>query len=210
METFGQKKIIYDTNGFVSSVDNQKFLLNAFGQLVEHVTEGGVRVNYFYDQLGRLVAWTDSTSLLTQYFYTNPLKPFQLTYVHNPRNDQTQKLTYDHNDHLVMIESPAEVLYVACDQMGSPVLLFKADGSVVKRIRYTPFGEVFEDSQPSMKIPIGFHGGISSVHGTFVHIQGRVYEPAICQWISPDWMSLQNKMESPSDLFIYRLSLIHI
>ena len=204
VETFGQKKIIYDTNGFVSSVDNQKFLLNAFGQLVEHVTEGGVRVNYFYDQLGRLVAWTDSTSLLTQYFYTNPLKPFQLTYVHNPRNDQTQKLTYDHNDHLVMIESPAEVLYVACDQMGSPVLLFKADGSAVKRIRYTPFGEVFDDSQPSVKIPIGFHGGISSVHGTFVHIQGRVYEPAICQWISPDWMSLQNKVESPSDLFIYR------
>jgi len=55
-----------------------------------------------------------------------------------------------------------------------------------------------------MNIPVGFHGGISSIHGTFVHLQGRVYEPAICQWLSPDWMSLQNKIESPSDLFIYR------
>ena len=204
VETFGHKKIIYDNNGFVSSVDNQKFLLNAFGKVIEHVTEGGVRVNYYYDQLGRLAAWTDSTGQLTQYFFTNPIKTFQVTYVHNPRNDLTQKLTYDHNNHLVKIESPNEVIYVACDHLGSPVLLFKSSGSVVKRIRYTPYGEVFDDTQPNMNIPIGFRGGINSIHGTFIQIEGRVYEPAIAQWLSPDWMSLQNKMETPLDLFVYR------
>merc|ERR1711892_33755 len=203
-EDFGRKKIIYDTNGFVTAVDNQKFLHNGLSHLTEHVTEKGVKVNYYYDQLNRLVAWTDSTSLITQYFYTNPLNPEQVTYVHNPRNDMTQKLTYDANDHLVMIETPDEVLYVACDHLGSPVLLFKSNGNVVKRIRYTPFGEVFDDSQPNMHIPIGFRGGISSIHGTFIHTEGRVYEPAIKQWLSPDWMALQEKIESPFDLFIYR------
>ena len=204
VEAFGRKKVIYDENGFVRAVDNEKFLHNGLGQLTELVTGRGVRVSYYYDQLGRLVAWTDSTSLTTQYFYTNPLRPHQLTYVHNPRNDMTQKLSYDANDHLIMIETSDETLHVACDHLGSPVLLFKPNGNVVKHIRYGPFGEKFDDSQPNMHIPIGYRGGIASIHGTFIHLEGRIYEPTITQWLSPDWRSLQDNVQSPLDLFIYR------
>ena len=204
IENFGHQKVIYDSNGFVTSIDNQKFLYNGLGQLVELVTERGVKVNYYYDQMGRLVAWTDSTSLITQYFYTNPLKPDQVTYVHNPRNDMTQKLTYDANDHLIMIETSDESLYVASDHLGSPVLLFKSNGNIVKYIRYGPFGEVFDDTQPNMHIPIGYRGGISSIHSSITHVNGRLYDPSIKQWLTPDWMTLQNGISNPHELFLYR------
>ena len=141
---------------------------------------------------------------MTQYFYTDPLKPHLLTYVHNPRNDLTQKLSYDSNDHLIMIETADETLYVACDQLGSPVLVFKSNGNVVKHMRYGPFGEKFDDSQPNMHLPLGYRGGIASSHGTFLHLQGRIYEPKIKQWLSPDWRSLQDNVQSPLDIFIYR------
>ena len=204
IKSYGRQKVIYDSNGFVTAIDNQKFLHNGLGQLVELVTDRGVKVNYYYDQMGRMVAWTDSTSLITQYFYTNPMKPHQVTYVHNPRNDMTQKLTYDANDHLIMIETSEEVLYVACDHLGSPVLLFKSNGNVVKYIRYGPFGEVFDDTQPNMHIPIGYRGGISSIHGSFVHLNGRIYDPSIKQWLTPDWMSLQKEITNPQQLFLFR------
>ena len=204
------RKVMYDSNGFVAAIDNQKFLHNGLGQLVEHVTNKGVKVNYYYDQLNRLVAWTDSTSLITQYFYTNPIKPNQVSYVHNPRNDMTQKLTYDANDHLVMIETPDEVLYVASDHQGSPLLIVKQNGNVVKRIRYTTFGEISDDSQPGLHIPIGFCGGLASQHGGFLHLAGaageagRVYHPGIKQWLGPAWQSLQQSLTSPAQLYIYR------
>ena len=204
VEAFGRKKVSYEENGFVRSVENVKFHHNGLAQLTEVLTERGVRVSYYYDQLGRLLAWTDSTSLITQYFYTDPLKPHLLTYVHNPRNDMTQKLSYDSNDHLIMIETADETLYVACDQLGSPVLVFKSNGNVVKHIRYGPFGEKFDDSQPNMHLPLGYRGGIASIHGTFLHLQGRVYEPTIKQWLSPDWKSLQTNVQSPLEIFIYR------
>ena len=204
VEIFSHKKVIYDDNGFVTAIDNMKFLHNGLGQLTELVTERGVRVNYYYDQIGRLVAWADGTSLITQYFYTNPASPHQVTYVHNPRNDMTQKLTYDANDHLIMIETSDELLYVACDQLGSPVLLFKSNGVVVKYIRYGPFGEVFDDTHPGMHIPIGYRGGIASIHSSFIHLNGRIYETSIKQWLSPDWQSLQDNVVSPHQLFIYR------
>ena len=203
-EKFGRKTVIYDDNGFVTAIDNMKFLHNGLGQLTELVTERGVRVNYYYDQMGRLVAWADSTSLITQYFYTNPAKPHQVTYVHNPRNDMTQKLTYDANDHLIVIETSDELLYVACDQLGSPVLLFKSNGVVSKYIRYGPFGEVYDDTQPGMHIPIGYRGGISSIHGQFLHLNGRIYETSIKQWLTPNWKSLQEDVMTPQQLFLYR------
>ena len=205
VENFGRHRVMYDTNGFVTSIDGEKLLHNGLGQLVEMVTSSGVRVEYFYDQAGRLAAWSDSTGQITQYFYTNPVKPRQVTYVHNPRNDMTQKLTYDHNDHLLIIETSDEQLYVACDQLGSPVLLFKANGNVVKHIKYGPFGEVMEDSQPSMNIPIGYRGGLASVHSTLLHMpEGRIYDPSITQWLQPDWKSLMSPLQTPFQLSLYR------
>merc|ERR1719245_30450 len=92
----------------------------------------------------------------------------------------TQKLTYDHNDHLLMIETSDEQLYVACDQLGSPVLLFKTNGNVVKHIKYGPWGGLVEDSQPSMNIPLGYRGGVSSIHAAFVHLQIQEQQSSQC------------------------------
>ena len=74
-------KVVYDPNGFVTAIDSSKFLFNARGQLTEYMSEGEVRVRYYYDQLSRVVGWTDSRGAGAQYFYTNPLVPQQVIFV---------------------------------------------------------------------------------------------------------------------------------
>ena len=205
VESYDNKKVVYDPNGFVTAIDAEKFLFNARGQLTEYLKEGEVRVRYYYDQLSRMVGWTDSRGGAAQYFYTNPLKPHQVTYI-IPKNEATVRLSYDHNGHLLQLESADSLVYVATDHQGSPVLLFKPNGSVLKRMQYSPFGLVLVDTKPGLHLPIGFQGRLTSKHASFLVADGgRVYSPDILQWLSPDWTSLLTaKVENPSALFVYR------
>ena len=203
IESCGSMKIVYDTSGFVTAIDNERFLFNALGQLTEYINENEIKVRHYYDHLNRLVGWTDSAGGSSQYFYTNPLHPYQITYINN-KNENTQKLTYDNNGHLIQIESTDKINYVACDQFGSPVLVFQPNGNVIKRLKYSPFGAVTDDSNSNIFIPIGFQGRIASKHGKFLLEKGRVYSSRIIQWLNPDWSNMLNKIMTPSDLFIYR------
>ena len=208
VETHGTKKIVYDTNGFVTAINEQRFLFNGLGSLVSYVGQRGLRVEYFYDSAGRLTGWTDSKGDHCQYFYSNPLQPAQVTFV-MPKNGPTQRLSYDTNGHLVKIESQEEKLYIVCDKLGSPLLVVRAGGTIVKHIRYSPFGAVLEDSNPSLFIPLGFRGQISSKHADFLMggETNRVYSTAILQWLNPDWQSfLRRPVNTPFDLFIYRFN----
>ena len=199
-----QRKVMYDKNGFIVAIDRHKYLHNGLGQLIEYISQEGINVQYYYDHSNRLIAWVDSMKQARQYFYTNPLKPNQVTYVHNPSTDDTHKLSYDHNGHLIMMETAKSMFYIVCDHLGSPTLILDQNGNVVKYVKFNAFGDVHVDSNPNMKIPIGFMGGLSSYHATFIHYPGRVYNPSIKQWLSPDWLSLQEKIESPFKIFLYR------
>ena len=216
VDSHGTHKVAYDANGFVASVDAEKFLYNSLGQLAEYISSTGIRVRYVHDQLGRLVAWADSQGRATQYLYTNPLAPHQLTLVHSPQADSTQRLTYDAQGHLVQIEiiegQQQQIYYVACDALGSPLLVYQPGGTVVKRMEYSPFGEILLDSQPGLRLPVGWSSGlaISQQHGaTFLAFShGRLYEPSLAQWLTPDWRSLlldKQPLISPHhQLYIYR------
>ncbi len=207
VETFAGNKVAYDADGFVTVIDQEKYLFNALGQLIEYISSRETKVNYYYDSNGRLMGWTDSTGESAQYFYTNPMKPYQVTYAQTNRlGGSIQKLTYDTNDHLIQLESIENgVMYVVCDQFGSPLLVFQPNGNIVKRMSYSPFGEVTEDSKPSVFIPIGFQGMLSSRHGQFMIKQNsQVYSTQINQWLNPDFTKLIKEIDHPSDLFIYR------
>ena len=130
-----------------------------------------------------------------------------MTYAQTNRlGGSIQKLSYDSNGHLIQIESNENgVMYVVCDQFGSPLLVFQPNGNIVKRMGYSPFGEVTEDSKPSVFIPLGFQGMLYSRHGQFLMTaSSKVYSSQINQWLNPDFTQLMQEINHPSDLFIYR------
>lgn len=171
------------------------------------------RVSFHHDHLGRLVAWSEtrtdkksSEKRFRQYFYSDFRHPQRVTHVHNPKASSTQRLLYDHNGHLVAIETSEQKLLVATDQVGTPILVFRSDGTVLKEMKYSPFGVKVSDSNPSMEFPIGYMGSIVNNHATTLYhmAEGRVYDAEIYQWVCPDWERLQDELTSPHQLFVYR------
>ena len=219
-------KIIYDNvGGCVKQIgkgdvaekeQHRRFWHDARGKMKQLLTVKNdvvIRFAFHHDHLGRLVAWSETRNdkktvdkRFRQYFYSDFRNPMRVTHVHNPKASSTQRLLYDHNGHLAAIETAEQKLLVATDQVGTPILVFRSDGSVLKEMKYSPFGLRVSDSNPNMEFPIGFMGGIVNNHApSMYHMPaGRIYDAEIYQWICPDWESLQDNLESPHQLFVYR------
>ena len=219
-------EVRYDeVTGCISQIgEGQRFWHNAAGQLVQMVVveedRRTWRVSFHYDHLGRIAAWTGTSSntdgrpnglfgdkLVSQFFYTEVQRPQRLTHVHNPKIGLTQRLLYDHLGHLVAIETGEQRMLIATDVNGSPVLVYRPNGSVIKQITYSPFGRVIQDTNPSMQLPIGYKGGLVVPHSDsllFMLESNRFYDTEIAQWFNPDWQRLTEEIRSPFDLFVYR------
>ena len=80
-------------------------------------------------------------------------------------------LIYGPDDRLIFMGQDNHDYYVVTDRNGSPLLILTPDGTIVKEITRTPYGEVTYDSNQNLEVPIGFQGGFYDVLVKFVHFQ---------------------------------------
>ncbi|XP_055383652.1 teneurin-m isoform X3 [Condylostylus longicornis] len=195
----------YDARGYVVRRGEQKYRYNNRGQLIHAYERDIFQKWYYYDDRGRLVAWHNNKGNTTQFYYSNPNNPSLITHVHFPKEEKTMKLLYDDRDMLVAIEdSEQQRFYVACDQNGSPLAFFNIEGKIIKEMKRTPFGKIIKDTNPSLFVPVDFHGGILDPVTGLVYVENRLYDPTVGQWMTPLWETLATEMSLPTDVFIYR------
>ncbi|XP_058124762.1 teneurin-m [Anopheles ziemanni] len=194
----------YDARGYVVRRGEQKYRYNNRGQLIHAMERDRFQTWYFYDDLGRLVACHDEKGNVTQYFYANLNAPELITHIHYPKAGRTSRLLYDDRHMLIAIETGEQRYYVATDQNGSPIALFDVGGTIVKEIRRTPFGKIVKDTNPTLFVPIDFHGGLLDPNTRLVYMERRLYDTGVGQWMTPAWEQLATEMRHPTDVFIYR------
>ncbi|MDD3313876.1 MAG: hypothetical protein PHP91_17250, partial [Pseudodesulfovibrio sp.] len=68
------------------------------------------------------------------------------------------------------------VAYLFYDQVGSLRVVADRDGDVIKEVLYDPFGGIIEDSNPGLRPPIGFAGGLHDRDLGFVRFGWRDYD----------------------------------
>ncbi len=84
------------------------------------------------------------------------------------------------------MEQAGELFYFAYDQVGSLRAVTDASGNVVKNVLYDSFGRVISDSNPEMKVPFGFAGGLQDSETGLVRFGYRDYDPEVGRWTSKD------------------------
>jgi len=72
------------------------------------------------------------------------------------------------------------------DQAGSLRVVADSDGDVIKEVLYDPFGGIIEDTNPGLRIPIGFAGGLHDRDLGFVRFGWRDYDTFTDRWTAPD------------------------
>uniref|UniRef100_A0A8C6NS06 Teneurin transmembrane protein 1 n=1 Tax=Nothobranchius furzeri TaxID=105023 RepID=A0A8C6NS06_NOTFU len=204
----GELQYNVDDDGFLRQRANDLFDYNSNGLLTrvfDRVMERSVW--YRYDGLGRRVATKNSQGEQLQFFYADLSNPTRVSHLYNHSSNLITSLYYDLQGHLIAMElSSGEEYYVACDSVGSPRAVFSSKGRLIKEILYSPYGEVYQDTNPDFQLVIGFHGGLYDPFTQLVHLGRRDYDTLAGRWTSPNhelWGELSKELK-PFNLYAFK------
>ncbi|XP_040179861.1 teneurin-1 isoform X2 [Rana temporaria] len=203
----GEIQYRMDEDGFLRQRGNDIFEYNSNGLLSRAYNKVvGWNVHYRYDGLGRRVASKSSTGSHLQFFYADLANPIRVTHLYNHTSSEITSLYYDLQGHLIAMElSSGEEYYVACDNTGTPLAVFSSRGQILKEILYTPYGDIYEDTNPDFEIITGFYGGLYDSLTKLVHLGQRDYDVVAGRWATPNhniWNKL-NIEPKPFNLYAF-------
>ncbi|XP_017559200.1 teneurin-1 [Pygocentrus nattereri] len=201
----GEIQYKMDDDGFLRMRGNDMFDYNSNGLLTKvynKVTEESV--HYLYDGLSRRVASRSSSGQHLQFFYADLANPTRVTHMYNHSSSEITSLYYDLQGHIIAMElSSGEEYYVACDNTGTPRAIFSSRGKIVKEILYTPYGDIYQDSNPSFQLIIGFHGGLYDPLTKLIHFGRRDYDVVAGRWTAPDYNLWSELSANPKPFNLY-------
>lgn len=173
----------FDADGFLASRGGDAFTYSALGELLSATVDGNT-IDYGYDALRRRVSRSDASGTTT-YLYGSPSNPFLVTAV---RDDAGGLTLYDYDlaGFLHAFRRGANTYYVGTDQVGTPLVVSNASGTVVKQLEYDSFGRRTNDSNPTFELPFGFAGGIEDVDTGLVRFGYRDYDQESGRWLARD------------------------
>lgn len=203
------KSYVYDVDGFIVRRDDETFVWNSLGRLVEWSSTltdavGGHSTTYRYDSLGRLssIESRKNTSLSVpevtvsiQLYYGDLTHVNRVTHVHDHLTANIVSLMYNADGHLfAMLRNGADIFYVATDPHSTPIVVFSNTGGVVRQFDYDPLGNVLADTTSQLDFPlvIGYRGAIwdSTSRILFFDAGATVYDPELGSWMAPDYRNL--------------------
>ncbi|GAB7078885.1 RHS repeat domain-containing protein [Megalodesulfovibrio paquesii] len=143
----------------------------------------GTVVEYRHDVLGRPAARLVNGEVTEKYLW---LGRTRLLAIFDNNDNVLQRFLYADGRMPLAMEQAGETFYLAYDQVGSLRAVTDASGNVVKNVLYDSFGRVISDSNPELKVPFGFAGGLQDSDTGLVRFGYRDYDPETGRWTSKD------------------------
>jgi RHS repeat-associated protein len=184
----GNNGFTHDENGFRSIWSNGgTYHLYEYApdyRLLKMKVENQGRVyTYRHDEDGRRAAKYLNGQLVEAYQWIDFIR---VGAFHDGR--MGYEFGYADNERLpsAMRREDGAVFTLYYDQVGSLRVVADAGGNVIKEVRYDPFGGIIEDTNPGLRVPIGFAGGLHDRDLGFVRFGWRDYDPFTGRWTAPD------------------------
>jgi RHS repeat-associated protein len=138
------------------------YLRSPFGWRIAKIVNGIITEKYLWQGLTKLLAVYDGNdNLLMRFGYADDRVPLWVT-------------------------CEAVKYYLAYDQVGSLRVVFDSVGNIIKRIDYDTFGFILSDSNPALRVPFGFAGGLHDRNTGLVRFGYRDYDPETGRWTAKD------------------------
>ena len=180
----------YDLDGFLTNKTNStnptnrtQYFYSSRGELLTVILPEGKRIDYVCDPLGRRIAKKINNVVVEKYLWQGLTR---LLAVYSGNNSLLMRFEYADERMPVAMKMGLATYYLSYDQVGSLRLVADGSGNVVKRISYDSFGNIIEDTNPSVMIPFGFAGGLHDRDTGLVRFGYRDYDPEVGRWAAKD------------------------
>lgn len=191
----------YDLDGFltqkVEGAEVTTYAYSLLGELLQVGLPDGKMVTYEHDPLGRRIAKHVDGIVVEKYLWQGRTR---LLAVYDGTDNLIQRFEYADGRMPVAMTQGGTTYYLAYDPVGSLRVVADASGNAVKRIDYDSFGNILVDTNPSMKMPFGFAGGLHDRDTGLVRFGYRDYDPDIGRWTAKDPIGFAG---GDTDLFGY-------
>jgi YD repeat-containing protein len=154
----------YDLDGFLTAkinstapADRSLYSYSARGELLTVILPDSKRIDYVCDPLGRRIAKKVNGVVVEKYLWQGLTR---LLAVYDGNNSLLMRFEYADDRMPVAMKMGGVSYYLSYDQVDSLRMVADASGNVVKRITYDSFGNILEDTNPSLTMPFGFAGGL--------------------------------------------------
>ncbi len=175
----------HDDNGFRSARIHggrtTRYRYSSDYRLLGAALPDGRQVVYNHDANGRRAAKLVSGTEEERYEWLDFLR---LGRFRDKANDWRFHYDDDRVPHAATVNGAEYRLHF--DQVGSLKAVVSPTGNVVKSIQYGPFGNILWDSDPALRVPLGFAGGLSDPDTGLVRFGWRDYDPDTGRWTAPD------------------------
>ncbi|MBE0515699.1 RHS repeat-associated core domain-containing protein, partial [Sulfurimonas sp.] len=136
--------------------------VNPLEQRAAKKVNGIITEKYLWQDLTTLLAIYDGNDNLIQRFeYAGQRTPYAMSY-------------------------KGQRYYLAYDQVGTLKAIADEEGTIVKSIVYDTFGNIYEDSNPELKVPFGFAGGLYDEDTRLTRFGYRDYDAETGKWTAKD------------------------
>jgi len=202
--TAGGTSYSFDLDGFLSSktegTDVTIYDYSSRGELLGVSLPDGRVVHYVHDPMGRRIAKMVDGLVVEKYLWQGLTK---LLSVFDGADNLIQRFEYADERMPVAMTMGGSRYFFSYDQVGSLRAVVDGAGNVLKLIEYDSFGNVIADSDPTLKVPFGFAGGLHDRDTGLVRFGHRDYDPNIGRWTAKDPIFFAG---GDSDLYGYVLN----
>jgi RHS repeat-associated protein len=185
--TVGSAVYQYNLDGFlrvkVDGADSSVYDYSSRGELLSVNLPNGDVIEYVHDPLGRRIAKKVNGATVEKYLWSGLTR---LLAVYDGADNLLMRLEYADARMPVAMTVGATRYYLSYDQVGSLRAVMDIAGTVVKRVDYDTFGNILADSNPALKVPFGFAGGLHDRDTGLVRFGVRDYDPQIGRWTAKD------------------------
>ena len=188
LQQAGNNGYTHDENGFRSIWNSGgKYTLYEYAPdyrlLKAEKRETGETFQFIHDEEGRRSAKYCNGELVEAYRWLDFLR---LEGFHD--GESAYRFAYRDRERTpyAMEREDGAVASLFYDQVGSLRVVADAGGNVIKEVLYDPFGGIIKDSNPALRIPSGFAGGLHDFDLGFVRFGWRDYDTFTSRWTAPD------------------------
>ncbi|QGY39637.1 RHS repeat-associated core domain-containing protein [Pseudodesulfovibrio cashew] len=184
----GNNRFTHDKNGF-RSIWNHEGQYTTYRYAPDYrllraeQEDAGIVFEFTHDENGRREVKYRNGELVEAYTWLDFLR---LAGFHD--GEAGYRFAYDGDERTpyAMQREDGAVAYLYYDQVGSLRVVADGSGNVIKEILYDPFGGIIEDTNPGLRVPIGFAGGLHDRDLGFVRFGWRDYDTFTSRWTAPD------------------------
>ncbi len=183
---YGDNTYSYDADGYLQTKTTPEgtttYSYGTMGELLS-VTTPTKTISYKHNANNQRVAKLVNGTVTEKYLWANLTT---LLAIYDANDNLVQRFEYADSRMPVAMTSNGQKYYLHYDQVGSLRAITDDSHNIVKEIVYDTFGNILSDSNPTLKVPFGFAGGLYDSDTKLTRFGYRDYDAYTGKWTAKD------------------------